>query len=78
VESLDESAQLEIPEIIECNDIPNNREEIPSRAVASNYPHMKDSTRFTSVCCCVAYLSACSVDILPLVLLRGFNFKLYV
>jgi hypothetical protein len=23
-------------------------------------------TRFTSVCCCVAYLSACSVDILPL------------
>ena len=42
VESLDGSAQLEIPEIIECNDIPNNREEIPSRTVASNYPHMKD------------------------------------
>ncbi|XP_052089785.1 uncharacterized protein LOC127726448 [Mytilus californianus] len=40
--SLDGSFCLNVPEIIECNDIPNNREEIPSSVVASSYPHMMD------------------------------------
>ncbi|VDI09604.1 Hypothetical predicted protein [Mytilus galloprovincialis] len=42
LESLDGSSCLNVPEIIECNDIPNNREEIPSSVVASSYPHMMD------------------------------------
>ncbi|CAC5377281.1 unnamed protein product [Mytilus coruscus] len=40
--SLDGSSWLNVPEIIECNDIPNNGEEIPSSVVASSYPHMMD------------------------------------
>ncbi|VDI57101.1 Hypothetical predicted protein [Mytilus galloprovincialis] len=42
LESLDGSSCLNVPEIIECSDIPNNREEIPSPVIASSYPHMKD------------------------------------
>ncbi|XP_021372002.1 uncharacterized protein LOC110462387 [Mizuhopecten yessoensis] len=42
VESLDRTRALNLPEIIECNDIPNNRSEIPSPVVASTYPHLQD------------------------------------
>lgn len=41
VESLDGSCALKLPNLIECNDIPNNREEIPSPAAARNFPHLK-------------------------------------
>lgn len=42
VQSLDESCSLELPSLIECNDIPNNREEIPSPSVAHSYSHLRD------------------------------------
>lgn len=40
VESVDGTCQLEFPELIECNDLPSNREEIPSREVALQYSHL--------------------------------------
>lgn len=40
VESVDGICQLEFPELIECNDLPINREEIPSREVALQYSHL--------------------------------------
>ena len=44
IESLDHSVCLDVPSIIECSDIPNNREEIPSPEVVANHPHLKDLT----------------------------------
>ncbi|XP_062581093.1 uncharacterized protein LOC134242906 [Saccostrea cucullata] len=41
VESLDGTCQLKFPELIECNDLPSNRDEIPSCQVATQYPHLK-------------------------------------
>lgn len=38
VESLDGSCILKLPTLIECNDIPNNRHEIPFPHIASSYP----------------------------------------
>ena len=40
VESLDGSCRLKLPTLIECNDIPNNRHEIPFPHIASSYPHL--------------------------------------
>ena len=42
IESIDGSYQLNIPTIIECDDIPNNRQEIPTPEVANAYPHLSE------------------------------------
>ena len=42
VESLDSSVCFKLPELVECNNIPNNRDEIPSPAVAEKYSHLQD------------------------------------
>ncbi|XP_061169198.1 uncharacterized protein LOC133178524 [Saccostrea echinata] len=42
VESIDGTCTLQLPDLIECNDIPNNREEIPSPGVAQSFPHLND------------------------------------
>ena len=41
VQSLDESGILNIPPLIECNNIPDNREEIATPEIASYYPHLR-------------------------------------
>nr|XP_054593164.1 uncharacterized protein LOC129160055 [Nothobranchius furzeri] len=41
VESLDGSVRIPLPSLIECNDIPNNREEIPTPEVAFHHPHLE-------------------------------------
>ncbi|XP_062614379.1 uncharacterized protein LOC134276120 [Saccostrea cucullata] len=46
VESIDGTCTLQLPDLIECNDIPNNREEIPSPEVAQGFPHLKDIAHF--------------------------------
>ncbi|XP_061166393.1 uncharacterized protein LOC133175314 [Saccostrea echinata] len=46
VKSVDGSCTLSLPYVIECNDIPNNRHEIPSPAVADNYTHLHDIAPF--------------------------------
>ena len=40
--SWDGSNETAIPLIVECDDIPNLRDEIPTPAVASRYPHLAD------------------------------------
>ncbi|XP_062592960.1 uncharacterized protein LOC134254474 [Saccostrea cucullata] len=42
VESMDGSARLELPTVIECDGIPNVRAEIPTPEVALSYPHLLD------------------------------------
>jgi len=42
VETVDGSCRLELPELLECNDIPNVREEIPSPDVAAHHPHLRE------------------------------------
>ncbi|XP_033755752.1 uncharacterized protein LOC117338505 [Pecten maximus] len=42
IQSLDGSCTLQSPCLIECNEIPNNRSEIPSPEVAENYSHLRD------------------------------------
>ena len=42
VQSLDGSTSMELPTLVECNEIPNDRSEIPTPQVASNFPHLKD------------------------------------
>ncbi|KAL5021845.1 hypothetical protein ScPMuIL_001000 [Solemya velum] len=42
IQSLDGSCTLESPCLIECNDLPSNRSEIPSPTVAENYSHLAD------------------------------------
>ncbi|XP_063404237.1 uncharacterized protein LOC134687709 [Mytilus trossulus] len=42
IEALDGSCAFDLPTIIECNDIPNNRQEIASPNVAIQYPHLVD------------------------------------
>ncbi|XP_062619211.1 uncharacterized protein LOC134280770 [Saccostrea cucullata] len=46
IESLDLTCKLELPSVIECNDIPNNRDEIPFPAVARQYPHLQEIAAF--------------------------------
>ncbi|XP_060757456.1 uncharacterized protein LOC132868527 [Neoarius graeffei] len=41
VEPLDGSVALPLPPLIECNEIPNNRTEIPTPEVASSHDHLK-------------------------------------
>ena len=42
VESLDGTTQLQLPTVIECNYLPDNRNEIPVREIAESYPHLYD------------------------------------
>lgn len=42
VRSLDGSCTFTLPSLIECNEIPNNGNETPSKAVARGYPHLQD------------------------------------
>ncbi|KAK3096683.1 hypothetical protein FSP39_002345 [Pinctada imbricata] len=41
VQSIDGREQLTLPTLTECQFIPNNRKEIPTRNVAQNYSHLK-------------------------------------
>ncbi|XP_071133064.1 uncharacterized protein [Mytilus edulis] len=42
IEALDHSTSINIPSLIECNDIPNNRDEIPSPEVAASHDHLNN------------------------------------
>ncbi|XP_069140928.1 uncharacterized protein [Argopecten irradians] len=42
VESIDETVSLDLPSLIECDAIPNNRQEIPTPDVAIHYPHLSN------------------------------------
>lgn len=42
IESLDRSYKVDLPTIIECDQIPNNREEIPTPEIASYHEHLQD------------------------------------
>ncbi|XP_060078686.1 uncharacterized protein LOC132558170 [Ylistrum balloti] len=41
-ESADGQTKMDLPTLIECHDIPNNREEIPVPDIAQHYPHLID------------------------------------
>ncbi|KAK3548120.1 hypothetical protein QTP70_004880 [Hemibagrus guttatus] len=41
VESLDGTVRITLPSLIECNDFPNNRDEIPTPDVARHHAHLK-------------------------------------
>ena len=41
VESFDGTVRIPLPSLIECNDIPNNREEIPTPEVALHHAHLR-------------------------------------
>ncbi|XP_053576923.1 uncharacterized protein LOC128666383 [Bombina bombina] len=41
IASLTDGIQLPLPTLIECNQIPDNRDEIPTPEIAHYYPHMK-------------------------------------
>ena len=41
IESMDGTASCALPCLLECNDIPDNRSEIPTPSAASNHPHLK-------------------------------------
>ena len=41
IESLDQSAKYRLPKPTECDEIPNNREEIPTLQVARAHPHLQ-------------------------------------
>lgn len=44
VESLDGTVHIPLLSLIECNDIPNNREEIPTPSAAQHHPYLKTVT----------------------------------
>ena len=46
IESYDHTNQLLLPEIIECDEIPNNRHEIPSQDLARKFEHLKDIAEY--------------------------------
>lgn len=41
IESTDGKVSLPLPSLLECNDIPNNRMEIPTPSAAVNHPHLQ-------------------------------------
>lgn len=41
VMSFDGKVSFPLPTLIECNAIPNNREEIPTAEVALHHPHLR-------------------------------------
>lgn len=46
IQSYDQKTSLLLPEIIECDNIPNNRSEIPSPELAEKFDHLKDICQF--------------------------------
>lgn len=46
VESWDSTVKLSLPSFIECNNIPDIREEIPTPEVARNFPHLRNIETF--------------------------------
>ncbi|XP_068238309.1 uncharacterized protein [Palaemon carinicauda] len=42
IESIQGDTRLDLPTLIECDHIPNNRDEIPTPEVAMHYPHLMD------------------------------------
>ena len=42
VEAFDKGFSLSLPELIECDEIPNNHDEIPSPELAQLVPHLQD------------------------------------
>lgn len=42
IESLDGSTKKNLPHLLACNNIPDNREEIPTPEIAHHYPHCLD------------------------------------
>jgi len=42
VESLDKSVSLHLPTLLECNQIPNIRSEIPTQDAARHFSHLRD------------------------------------
>ena len=46
IESLDGCTQLQLPTLIECDYMPNAREEIPTPEVARNYAHFHDIVQY--------------------------------
>ncbi|XP_067273612.1 uncharacterized protein [Pseudorasbora parva] len=46
VESFDGSLVLPLPVLLECNEIPDNRSEIPTPGVVSNHSHLKHLARY--------------------------------
>ena len=41
IEAIDGEISLPLPPLIECNEIPNNRDEIPTPEAAANHPHLQ-------------------------------------
>ncbi|XP_061190337.1 uncharacterized protein LOC133198227 [Saccostrea echinata] len=46
IESFDSSFKMDLPMLIECDQIPNIRDEIPSPLVAEQFSHLKDIAKF--------------------------------
>ena len=46
ITSLDSQITIDLPEIIECDKIPSNRQEIPTPEVAAGFLHLKDIAQF--------------------------------
>lgn len=46
VESLDVCSNMNLPALIECNNIPDVREEIPTTEIARHYNHLMDIQEF--------------------------------
>lgn len=46
IESCDGNSRFDLPSLIECNEIPSIRDEIPNREVATHYAHLQDIAAF--------------------------------
>lgn len=46
IESIDGSGSFHLPPVLECDQIPDVRNEIPTPDVASHYPHLRDIESF--------------------------------
>ncbi|XP_048248047.1 uncharacterized protein LOC124126721 [Haliotis rufescens] len=46
IQALDGSSSLHLPTLIECNEIPNVREEIPTPETAIHHPHLRDIAEY--------------------------------
>lgn len=46
IESIDGSRSFHLPPVLECDQIPDVRNEIPTPDVASHYPHLRDIESF--------------------------------
>lgn len=44
--SMDDTCKFNLTEIIKCNDIPNNHDEIPSPDVGSKFTYLNDIAQF--------------------------------